>query len=189
MAAPAPTVKLGIDLFSLRSQNGRRSNSWIIVPSSGPRWSTSPKSASSATWNPKICGRRSYAEERGIEIEIGMRSICPTSKMFDAKAGTAEEQIATVGSATLAGSPLCAPYWAARGPPPQAMKKSISKARSGSSRNVRAKAQDHNLKIAIENHSGDMQAHELKQLIEESGGILSAPAWIRQPLWRSKTRT
>src|SRR6476660_2784337 len=51
-------------------------------------------------------------------------------------------------------------------------------------RNVRAKAQDHNLKIAIENHSGDMQAHELKQLIEESGkDFVGACLDSGNPLW------
>ena len=36
---------------------------------------------------------RAYAEQKGIEVEIGMKSICPTSKMFDASQGTAEEQL------------------------------------------------------------------------------------------------
>ena len=51
-------------------------------------------------------------------------------------------------------------------------------------RNVRAKAQDHNLKIAIENHAGDMQAHELKQLIEEAGkDFVGACLDSGNPLW------
>jgi sugar phosphate isomerase/epimerase len=36
-------------------------------------------------------------------------------------------------------------------------------------RNVRSKALDHQVKIAIENHAGDMQARELKMLVEEAG--------------------
>jgi hypothetical protein len=106
---------------------------------------------------------RPCAEERGIEIEIGMRSICPTSKMFDAKAGTAEEQIGRMlDSATLAGSHIVRAVLGSsedRRPGPIEMHiESTVKVL----RNVHAKAQDHNLKIAIENHSGDMQAHELK---------------------------
>ncbi|MCX6631087.1 MAG: TIM barrel protein [Candidatus Solibacter sp.] len=51
-------------------------------------------------------------------------------------------------------------------------------------RNVRAKVQDHNLKIAIENHAGDMQAHELKQLIEEAGkDFVGACLDSGNPLW------
>lgn len=36
-------------------------------------------------------------------------------------------------------------------------------------RNVRSKAMDSGIKIAIENHAGDMQARELKTLIEQGG--------------------
>src|SRR5439155_1137922 len=36
-------------------------------------------------------------------------------------------------------------------------------------RNMRSKAIDSNIKVAIENHAGDMQARELKSLIEAAG--------------------
>src|SRR5205085_3753522 len=36
-------------------------------------------------------------------------------------------------------------------------------------RNIRSRAGDANIKIAIENHAGDMQARELKTLVEEAG--------------------
>jgi hypothetical protein len=51
---------------------------------------------------------RRRAEELGIEIEIGMRSICPTSKMFDAKAGTADEQLSRmIDAAARRGQAVC----------------------------------------------------------------------------------
>src|ERR1700704_3559490 len=88
---PAPAVKLGIDPFSVRSQN------WTpfqlldysaklgakVVHFSEIRFIGSLEAEN-------LRAVRRYAEERGIEVEIGMKSICPTSKMFDAKAGTAE---------------------------------------------------------------------------------------------------
>src|SRR5260370_22189253 len=36
-------------------------------------------------------------------------------------------------------------------------------------RNTRSRAQDANIKIAIETHAGDMQARELKSLVEAAG--------------------
>ena len=36
-------------------------------------------------------------------------------------------------------------------------------------KSVRARATDKNIKIAIENHAGDMQARELKTLVEGAG--------------------
>lgn len=170
-ASPAPAVKLGIDLFSLRSQNWTPFQLLDYSAKQGAKVVHFSEIRFIGNLEPdNLRAVRRYAEERGIEIEIGMKSICPTSKMFDAKAGTAEEQIGRMlDSATLAGSHIVRAVLGSsedRKPGPIEMHiESTVKVL----RNVRSKAQDHNLKIAIENHSGDMQAHELKQLIEESG--------------------
>jgi sugar phosphate isomerase/epimerase len=51
-------------------------------------------------------------------------------------------------------------------------------------RNVRSIAVDNGLKIAIENHAGDMQARELKTLIEEAGkDFVGACLDSGNPLW------
>ena len=90
---PAP-VKLGIDLFSLRSQN------W--TPFQLLDYSAAQKAKVVHFSEVRFIGNlqpenlkkvREHAEKLGIEVEIGMRSICPTSKMFDAAAGTAEQQL------------------------------------------------------------------------------------------------
>ena len=94
MAAPAPAVKLGIDLFSLRSQNWTPFQLLDYSSKLGAKVVHFSEIRFIGSLEPdNLRAVRRYAEERGIEIEIGMRSICPTSKMFDAKAGTAEEQI------------------------------------------------------------------------------------------------
>jgi sugar phosphate isomerase/epimerase len=51
-------------------------------------------------------------------------------------------------------------------------------------RNVRTRAQDANVRIAIENHAGDMQARELKMLIEEAGkDVVGACLDSGNPMW------
>ncbi len=51
-------------------------------------------------------------------------------------------------------------------------------------RNMRSRALDANIRIAIENHAGDMQAHELKTLIEEAGSdFVGACLDSGNPLW------
>ncbi|MEK7391841.1 MAG: hypothetical protein AAB214_04665 [Fibrobacterota bacterium] len=51
-------------------------------------------------------------------------------------------------------------------------------------RNVRSLVLDNQLKIAIENHAGDMQARELKMLIEEAGkDFVGACLDSGNPLW------
>src|ERR1700756_1676279 len=93
MAKPdtASTLKLGIDLFSLRSQNWSpiqyldycAAQKAQVVHFSEIRFIGGLEEAN-------LRKVKAHAGELGIEVEIGMKSICPTSKMFDAKAGTAE---------------------------------------------------------------------------------------------------
>ena len=113
---------------------------------------------------------RQRAEELGIEIEIGMKSVCPTSKMFDGKEGTAEQQLARmIDAAKLVGSKIVRCVLGSSDD-----RKGGAIQRNMDSmvtvlRNTRAKAADANIKIAIENHAGDMQARELKSLVEAAG--------------------
>ena len=50
---------------------------------------------------------KAKSDELGIQIELGMRSVCPTSKAFDPKQGTAEQQIQRmIRAAKMVGSPI-----------------------------------------------------------------------------------
>jgi len=119
-------------------------------------------------------------------VEIGMRSLCPTSKMFDATQGTAEEQLARmVTAATTIGSPIVRAVLGSMadrvGPIPIEghIENLVKVLRAGRSRVV-----DAGLKVAIENHAGDMQARELKVLIEAAGkDFVGACLDSGNPLW------
>jgi 3-oxoisoapionate decarboxylase len=171
LAADAPPIKLGIDLFSIRSQNWTpfqyldyaAAQKVKVVHFSEVRFigSLDPE-------NLKQVRRR--AEELGIEVEIGMKSICPTSKMFEAKDGTAEEQLTRmIHAATTVGSRIVRAVLGSSddrkaGPIERHIESMVTVLR-----NVRPRVVDANLKIAIENHAGDMQARELKTLVEAAG--------------------
>ena len=173
MAKPEspPVLKLGIDIFSLRSQNWSpiqyldycaRQQAKVV------HFSEVRFIGGLAESNLRQVKAR--AGELGIEVEIGMKSICPTSKMFDPKAGTAEEQIANmITAANTVGSKIirCVLGSAAdrqAGPIERHIASMVQVLH-----NVRSRVVDANLKIAIENHAGDMQARELKTLVEEAG--------------------
>src|SRR6185503_6851646 len=50
---------------------------------------------------------KTRADDLGLEIQVGMLSICPGSKMYDSRRGTAEEQLKlTVRIARALGSPV-----------------------------------------------------------------------------------
>ena len=107
-ASAAANVKFGVDLFSIRSQG----------------WTPFQYLDYCAKWNVKVVHFselrfigslepdnlkrvRAHAAEVGIEVELGMRSICPTSTMFDPKQGTAEEQLTkAIEAAVIVGSPI-----------------------------------------------------------------------------------
>jgi sugar phosphate isomerase/epimerase len=125
---------------------------------------------------------REHAEKLGIGLEIGMRSICPTSRAFDAKAGTAEEQILRMAlAAQTIGSPLIRAFLGtgADRPVDAHIESTVKVLRA-----VRPRVVDAGLKIAVENHAGDMQARELKTLIEEAGkDFVGACLDSANPLW------
>jgi len=172
MADTYEKVKLGIDLFSLRAQK------W--TPFEALDYCAARKVQVVHFSEIRFIGSlelehlrkvRAKASELGLEVEIGMRSICPTSKMFDPKEGTAEEQLGRmIDAADVVGSHIVR---AVLGSGEDRVKPGPIEARIHDTaqvlKNVRAKAMDKNIKVAIENHAGDMQARELKILVEEAG--------------------
>ncbi len=184
-ARPAAAVRFGIDMYSLGSQN----------------WTPFQQLDFAAKWNAKVVHFseirflgtlepdnlrrvRARADELALDLEIGMRSICPTSATFDKAQGTAEEQLAKmIEAARIVRSPIV-----------RAVLGSSADRRGGIDRhidetvkvlkNTRSRASDAGIKIAIENHAGDMQARELKRLIEDAGSdVVGVCLDSGNPVW------
>jgi 3-oxoisoapionate decarboxylase len=185
-AAQPPKVKLGIDLFSLRSQNWSPFELLDYSAKQQAKVVHFSEVRFIGGLEPENLKRvRQHAEGLGIEIEIGMKSICPTSKMFDAKAGTADEQLSRmIDSAVIAGSKIVrAVLGSSDDRKPGPLSRHIE-SMAAVLRRARPKATDAGIKIAIENHAGDMQSHQLKTLIEESGrDFVGACLDSGNPLW------
>ena len=175
-ASPPPDVRFGVDMFSLGVQQWTpfQQLDWAakwnvkMVHFSEIRFLGSPdwKIALDAANLRRI---RARADELQIDIEIGMRSICPTSGAFDASAGSAEEQLArTIQAATIVRSPIVRCFLGTqadrRGPIEKHIEETVRVLKG-----VRSRAIDAGVKVAIENHAGDMQARELKALVEAAG--------------------
>jgi sugar phosphate isomerase/epimerase len=181
-----PAVKLGIDLFSLRSQNWTPFELLDYCARQQAKVVHFSEIRFIGGLEPDNLRRvRQRAGELGIEVEIGMRSVCPTSKMFDPKAGTAEEQLSRmIAAAVTAGSKIVRCVLGSAddrrpGPIERHIESMVSVLH-----NIRSKAIDSNIKIAIENHAGDMQARELKSLIEAAGkDFVGACLDSGNPLW------
>ena len=114
---------------------------------------------------------KAKADGLGIEIQAGTGGICPSSVRFNDKWGTAEEHLKlTIRVAHALGSSAARCYQGfsadrqSEGGLPARMKDTVKVCKA-----VESFAKDHDVKIAIENHAGDMQAWQLKQLIEDAG--------------------
>lgn len=114
---------------------------------------------------------RQKAADQGIEIWLGSWSICPTSRTFKKDWGTAEEHLRLgLRAAKALGSPVFRVVLGSRedrrtpGGIEARIKDTVAVCKA-----CRQQALDAGVKIAVENHAGDMQAWELAALVEEAG--------------------
>ncbi len=115
---------------------------------------------------------RQQAERVGLQLQVGTSSICPTSKSYNKKKwGPAVDHARLLlRTAETLGSPVARCYLGTRRdregdggiyPHIDEMVKVL--------KTLKSQADDANVKIAVENHAGDMQAWELVSLIEAAG--------------------
>jgi sugar phosphate isomerase/epimerase len=112
---------------------------------------------------------RDRADVLGLELEVGMGSICPSSTMFRGEDGTATEQLTRMlFVAKRIRSPIVRCYVGSfedRGPGLRAhVEMAIATCRA-----VEAVAVEFGVMIAVENHAGDLLSAELRDLIERAG--------------------
>ncbi len=114
---------------------------------------------------------RKKAADVGVQIQLGSWSICPTSKSFKNTWGTAEEHGAlTMRMAKALGSPVARFILGAgndrstEGGIQARIADTVAVCKA-----LKGRCEEYGVKIAIENHAGDMQSNELVELIEAAG--------------------
>ncbi len=129
---------------------------------------------------------KSRAAELNISIDSGMGCICETSRSFNKRGRPVREQLLEgLRVANTVGAKAMRCYMGSsedrlgpQGIEPH-METTIKLFRG-----VKAEAMDLGVKIALENHSGDMQARELRTVILESGReFVGACLDAGNPLW------
>lgn len=129
---------------------------------------------------------KSHADQVGVAIQVGMDSICETSTRFPAERGSATEQLQTMlRVANRLGSPILRCLLGSNAdrhtevPFEQHLQNTIDALQS-----VRDQALDLSIKLAIENHAGDMLGYELKALVETAGpDFVGVCIDAGNPLW------
>ena len=165
-------IKLGLDHFGIRAFNWKASQ--LIDYAASQKLDAiflSELNVLESRDEAYLKGLRAQAEKAGLTMYLGMTSICPTSAAFDAKAGTAVEQLTDgIRMAKIVGSPVIRCYLgrqedrSTHGGIETHIKNTVEVCKA-----VRADALAAGIKIAIENHAGDMQAWELAGLVEAAG--------------------
>jgi sugar phosphate isomerase/epimerase len=115
---------------------------------------------------------RRYAADRGVSLVLGSWSICPTSQTFKPDWGTAEEHLALgIRMAKALGSPA---FRVVLGNQEDRRSEGGIAARIADTvavlKKCRSLAGDAGVKIAVENHAGDLTSRELAGLVAEAGG-------------------
>ncbi|MDA7639906.1 sugar phosphate isomerase/epimerase, partial [Akkermansiaceae bacterium] len=118
-----------------------------------------------------LLGIRKYADDQGIKIYLGTWSICPTSVSFKDKWGRAEEHLRLgLRSAKALGSPVIRVVLgngrdrATKGGIAARIEDTVKVLKS-----CKGMCEDLGVKVAMENHAGDMHSLELKSLVEAAG--------------------
>jgi len=173
-APPAPDVpvKLGFDSYSVRAFKWKAPQ--LLEYAAGLKLDTIQFSdmADYESHEPAYLQKiKDQAARLNISIDAGMGCICPSAKAFKKDGPPAREQIiAGLKISKMVGSTSMRCYMGGAadrlGEPgiEACMADTIKVFKS-----VRSEALDLGVKIAIENHAGDMQARETKIVIEESG--------------------
>lgn len=169
LAAADNRPRLGVDLFSVRSQKWTPFESLDYCARLGATLVHFSELQYLGSLDEANLRRvREHAAKLGVAIEVGTRTCCPTSKAFDPKLGSGEEQMMRAAQAAhITGSPIVRTFmgtFADRDPIERQMEAMAALLKS-----VRPRLMDLGLKVAIENHAGDMQARELKSLVEAAG--------------------
>ncbi len=172
-ASPSPKkIKLGFDNFSVRAMGWKAPQ--LLDYAASLKLDSILISDLDAYENfsePYLKDVRTKAADVGVELHAGTWSICPTSKFFKNKWGTAEEHLALgLRVAKTLGSPVLRVILGmgddrkSEGGIEARIQDTVKVCKS-----CRGQALDSGVKIAIENHAGDMQAWELVTLIEAAG--------------------
>lgn len=168
----ASSIKLGFDNFAVRAMNWKAPE--LIEYAAKLKIDSlfiSDLDALGDLATPNLKTIRQRAADAGLDLHLGTWSICPTSTTFRDKWGTAEEHLRlAIRAAHDLGSPVIRVILGngADRQTPGGIKARIADT-AKVCRACRNQAMDSGVKIAVENHAGDMQAHEVVQLIEEAG--------------------
>ncbi len=126
---------------------------------------------------------RGHADRLGIRLQLAHGSVCPSSRSFNAQLGTLEEQVGRALKASQIFGASCMRCILGGDPERPQIEMHIDnmiKAVGG----LRSRILDSGVKLAVENHGGDLQAREMKMMVEAVGrDIMGVCLDSGNPVW------
>jgi sugar phosphate isomerase/epimerase len=187
-SAPATGIKLGFDTYSLRAFKWKAFELLDYAASQKTDAIQISSLEDYESLDPAHLQKvRDKAEQLGIMIDAGTGCICPLSKSWGAHAGSGRDAILEglrVAKQVNARSVRCfMGSMLDRRTNDDSLERCMAETIKVF-RSVKSEAQDLNVKIALENHAGDMQAREVLTIIEESGAdFVGACLDTGNPMW------
>ena len=165
-------IALGMDNFAVRAMNWKAKE--LIDYAAGLKLDTlliSDLDAYESLENDALREVKKQADDRGLALYAGSWSICPTSVRFKKNWGTAEEHLRLgVRVSKTLGSPV---FRVVLGAAEDRQTPGGIRARIADTVAVlkacRQECLDAGVKVAVENHAGDMHSWELRDLVEAAG--------------------
>ena len=170
--AATPRIALGMDNFAVRAMGWKAPE--LVQHAAKLNLDTlflSDLDCLPSLEQPELADLKAQADAAGLKLYVGSWSICPTSVRFKPKWGTAEEHLRTgLRVAKALGSPV---FRVVLGGSEDRKTPGGIQARIADCLQVlkscRSFALESGVKIAVENHAGDMHSWELQSLVERAG--------------------
>ena len=126
---------------------------------------------------------KSHADSLGIKLQLAHGSVCPSSRSFNAKLGTLEFQVARALRASQIFGATCMRCVLGGDPERPQIDMHIDNM-IAAVRGLRSRIVDSGVKLAVENHGGDLQAREMKMMVEAVGtDVMGVCLDSGNPVW------
>jgi sugar phosphate isomerase/epimerase len=111
---------------------------------------------------------REHADGLGIKLQLAFGSVCPSARAFNAQLGSLDEQVGRALKASQIFGAKCMRCILGGDPERPQIDMHIDNMIKAV-RGIRSRILDSGIKLAVENHGGDLQAREMKMMIEAVG--------------------
>ena len=126
---------------------------------------------------------KDHADRLGLKLQLAFGTMCPSARSFNPKNGTLDEQVARALRASQIFGARCM-RCILGGDPERPQIEMHMDNMIKAVRGMRSRIVDSGIKLAVENHGGDLQAREMKSMIEAVGpDIMGVCLDSGNPVW------